>query len=101
MKNMLLINSSLNGEQGNSTILAKELLSTLTAKSDVDIVEVGQLWYSSIEGGPSPQSNIEFYRSMNVLLTEDSNKSFKRKINSWSSLRDFPLVTFIWQFKGK
>jgi len=39
MKNILLINSSLNGEQGNSTILAKELLSTLEAKSKVNIIE--------------------------------------------------------------
>jgi len=39
MKNMLLINSSLNGEQGNSTILAKEFLSALAAKTEVNVIE--------------------------------------------------------------
>lgn len=39
MKNVLLINSSLNGEQGNSTILSKELLSSLVSQADVNVVE--------------------------------------------------------------
>jgi FMN-dependent NADH-azoreductase len=39
MKNILAINSSLNGEQGNSTILAKELLSALSTKFSVNIIE--------------------------------------------------------------
>jgi hypothetical protein len=37
-----------------------------------DLFEVGQSWYSSIEGHSSPQSTVEFYRKMNVILTEDS-----------------------------
>lgn len=39
MKNVLVINSSLNGEQGNSTILSKELVSSLAVKADVSIIE--------------------------------------------------------------
>ena len=39
MKNVLVINSSLNGEQGNSTFLSKELSSSLASKADVNIVE--------------------------------------------------------------
>lgn len=39
MKNVLVINSSLNGEQGNSTILSKELLSSLISKVGVNIIE--------------------------------------------------------------
>jgi len=37
-----------------------------------DLFEVGQSWYSSIEGHSSPQSTVEFYREMNVILTKDS-----------------------------
>ncbi|OHU94753.1 hypothetical protein BIW53_12005 [Pseudoalteromonas byunsanensis] len=37
-----------------------------------DIFEIGQSWYSSIEGYSSPQSTIEFYREMSALLTKDS-----------------------------
>ena len=39
MKNVLVINSSLNGEQGNSTILSQELLSSIAGQADVNIVE--------------------------------------------------------------
>jgi len=39
MNNVLFIKSSLNGEQGNSTKLAQELVSNLVATSDVKVVE--------------------------------------------------------------
>ncbi|XQW84751.1 FMN-dependent NADH-azoreductase [Thalassotalea piscium] len=39
MKNILLINSSLNREKGNSTVLATELLSCLKIKSEVNTIE--------------------------------------------------------------
>ncbi len=39
MNNILFIKSSLNGEQGNSTILAQELVANLSATSEVKVVE--------------------------------------------------------------
>lgn len=38
MKNILVINSSINGEQGNSSLLSKELTSSLVLQSNVNIV---------------------------------------------------------------
>ncbi|XQF92289.1 hypothetical protein ACOBV9_13285 [Pseudoalteromonas espejiana] len=37
-----------------------------------DLFEIGQSWYYSIEGYSSPQSTVEFYREMNVILTKGS-----------------------------
>lgn len=39
MNNILLVKSSINGEQGNSNILANELVETLSKDSEVNIVE--------------------------------------------------------------
>jgi|TARA_B110000438_G_scaffold303358_1_gene364471 FMN-dependent NADH-azoreductase len=39
MNNILFIKSSLNGEQGNSTILAQELVANLSVNSEVKVVE--------------------------------------------------------------
>lgn len=37
-----------------------------------DVIEVGQSWYASLEGHPSPQPKIDFYRRMSTTLSKDS-----------------------------